>query len=82
MKRLVHHAVLAGDVEEWLLEVGVGVDVWLLRRLDGHCRSHNIAAECCVASRCEREPDLGSSASKAGGEMVEGRSEGSSLMVG
>jgi hypothetical protein len=82
VKRLVHHVVLAGYVEEGLLEVGEGVDVWLLRRLDGHCRSHNISAECCVASRCGREPDLGSSASKAGGEMVMGRSEGSILIVG
>lgn len=87
MKRLAIHAVhvvgeLAGEVEDGLLEVGVRVDVRLLRWLDGHGRSHNIAAECCVASRCGREPDFGSRASKAGGEMVAGRSEGSTLMWG
>lgn len=82
MKRLAIQVILAGEVEEGLLEVCVGVDIWLLRRLDGHGRSHNISAECCVASRCGREPDLESSASKAGGEMVVGWSKGSILMVG
>lgn len=81
MKRLVHHE-LTGHVEEGLLEVVEGFDVRLLRRLDGHCRSHNIAAECCVSSRCGSVADLGSSASKAGGAMVVGRSVGSCLMVG
>ena len=87
MKRLAIHVVhvvgeVAAEVEDGLLEVGVVVDIRLLRWLDGHGRSHNIAAECCVASRCGREPDFGSRVSKAGGEMVVGRSEGSILMVG
>ena len=65
MKRLVHHAVLAGDVEEGLLEVGV--DIWHLRRLDGHCRSHNIAAECCVLSN--KPASIGKTPSSAVGVL-------------
>ena len=64
--------------------MGVGFEVrfplWLL--VDGHCRSHNIAAECCVTSSCGSGAGLGSNISKSGGEMVVGSSFGSILMSG
>lgn len=60
--------------------------VLLLLRLDRHCRSHNIAAECCVGSSGKSRDDddgLASRVSKAGGrELSEkvGWSRGSCLM--
>ena len=64
----------------WILE---RVLLMLLAGLDRHCRSHNIAAECCVWSRGESVGlDSRWEVSKAGG-MVDGKgwwSSGSCLM--
>lgn len=61
-KRVVHHVFV------WS-EAGMGF-LLLLRLLDRHCRSHNIAAECCVWSGSESMDGLESRLSKAGGRMV------------
>lgn len=54
-----------------LAHQAVGVEVLLLlRRLDRHCRSHNIAAECCVGSSGESRADFESELSKAGGRAL------------
>jgi len=79
----IHHE--AGDVEEGLLRLGEGLDEVrfpLLVLVDGHCRSHNIAAECCVASSCGSGAGFESRISKSGGEMVAGRSLCSCLIEG
>ena len=76
-KRVVHQEVIEVEAKVgWLL-------LELLRWLDRHCRSHNIAAECCVESRSESVFGLASGSSKAGGRVVgKARSLGSSLMMG
>lgn len=71
-KKLVHR-VKAAEVE------------LRLSLLDRHCRSHNIAAECCVRSSDERADGLASTFSKAGGGKALGKvevSKGSCLMCG
>lgn len=57
-------------------------EVLLLMVLDRHCRSHNIAAECCVGSRVSND-DFESRLSKAGGRIRGSElSSGSVLIVG
>jgi hypothetical protein len=56
----------------------------LLLGLDRHCRSHNIAAECCVGSSGKSRDDFESMLSKAGGRELREKvllSRGSCLMV-
>lgn len=57
----------------WLLGLevlGLKRVALLLAGLDRHCRSHNIAAECCVWSSGESGDGLASRCSKAGEEKV------------